>query len=70
MIFPEKSTLVKKQNELITIYEKYIELFNDELGELLPLASNHGWKSKRFEIGVEYRNKIEQLKNDIDWLQS
>ena len=38
--------------------------------ETIPIAYNHGWCSDLANRGKEYRDKIEQLKNDIDWLQS
>ena len=70
MLFSEKSSLVKKQNELISICGKYIDLLETELHETIPIAYNHGWRSNLANRGKEYRDKIEQLKNDIDWLQS
>ena len=72
MPFPEKSSLVKKQNELITVYEEYIKLLDGELRETILIACNynHGWQSTKVELGIKMRQKIEQLKNDIDWLQS
>ena len=60
MSFPEKSSLVKKQNELITVYEEYIDTLN---ANMMPDFI----KDEKTRI---YKNKIEQLKNDIDWLQS
>lgn len=70
MLFSEKSSLVKKQNELISICGEYIDLLETELHEIIPIVYNHGWHYNLANRGKEYRDKIEQLKNDIDWLQS
>lgn len=38
--------------------DEYIKLLEDELNETVPIAALHGWKSSRYEKGVELRNKI------------
>lgn len=49
--------------ELIAVLKQYIELLGAELGELVTLAHNHGWKSKYIQEGIELRERIEQLEN-------
>ena len=51
------------RKELITAYDNYIKLLGDELGELVPAASLHGWKSHRYDEGVELRARIEKIKS-------
>jgi len=49
-------------DELIEAQDKYIKLLIEELDETVPIASIHGWKSSRFEIGKQMRNDIDMLK--------
>ena len=48
------------------IYDKYIELLNEELNETVWWAASHGWKSSRFEAGVECRKEIDNLKQGVN----
>ena len=43
-------------------YENYIELLEQELGNLSALAYTHGWKSSLIEEGKKARKIIEDLK--------
>ena len=45
-----------------TAYENYIELLEQELGNLAALAHTHGWKSSLIEEGKKARKIIEALK--------
>lgn len=45
-----------------TAYDKYITLLGAELEELVPIASSHGWKSSRYDAGIECRKEIDNLK--------
>jgi hypothetical protein len=49
--------------ELIEVYEKYINLLNEELNELVSVAYIHGWKSKRVEEGQRLRDEIDKVKS-------
>jgi hypothetical protein len=42
--------------------DKYIDLQGQEIIELAGWATAHGWKSRRFEQGINCRNKIVTLK--------
>jgi len=52
--------------ELIEAYEAYIALMGEELSELMPLAANRGWSSKRIKIGEKARKRITEAKKAID----
>ena len=49
--------------ELIKLQEQYTQLLIAELEEVVPIAYNHGWRSKRFEEGELMRQKMSDLKN-------
>lgn len=51
--------IVKKQKE-------YISLLGEELDELVPLASIHGWNSSRVKTGERIRSEIESLENSFN----
>jgi hypothetical protein len=53
------------QAELIITYEKYIQILGRELDELAMMASVHGWKSSRAEIGEAMREMIKMLKKEV-----
>jgi hypothetical protein len=55
----------QKRDEIIKAQDEYIKLLTDELDEVVVLMSVHGWKSHRYEQGKQLRNKIEQLKKEI-----
>jgi hypothetical protein len=43
-------------------YEEYIKLLVEELRDCADIARVHGWKSTRYEAGVEARKAIEALR--------
>jgi len=47
---------------VIESLESYIELLGKELDEVTPIASVHGWKSNRFEVGKKARRRIDKAK--------
>ncbi len=49
--------------EMFEVYDNYLNLLGEELNELVPLAHVHGWKTHRYELGVECRRKIDELKS-------
>lgn len=50
---------------LIKAYDDYIELLKDELHNVVLFASNHGWKSSRYEKGMELREQIKKAKDAL-----
>lgn len=52
--------------ELIVVLKQYIQLLEAELGELVTLAQNHGWKSKHIQEGIDLRAKIAELENKMN----
>ena len=54
--------LRQERDEFAKAYDKYIALLGEELDELIPLATSHGWKSTRFEVGKALRERIAVLK--------
>ena len=50
---------------LIQAYEEYLALIVDEINELAPFADKQGWKTTRFDAGVQARKKIQNLKDSI-----
>jgi hypothetical protein len=50
-------------DELIEAYQNYIALLSKELNDTIPIATIHGWKSNRYKVGKELREKIERLEN-------
>lgn len=52
---------VKRLNEKISKMSEYIGLLTDELNDVVPMASVHGWKSNRFEAGQNLRDQIKSL---------
>ena len=59
----ERQNIVERAFRLIDIQKEYIKLLVEELDEVVPLAYNHGWRSKRADIGKRTRSKIERLIN-------
>lgn len=51
-----------KENELSKLEKEYRELLDAEYEEAIRYASAHGWKSSRYEMGKELREKIESFK--------
>lgn len=56
---------VKTLKEVCGVYDKYIDLLNDELNELEAPAFGWGWKSTRYEQGIKCRQNISNLKSGI-----
>ena len=54
--------IAEARKELSDAYDEYIKLLGDENSELTGLAFAHGWKSTRYQAGIDCRKKIEQLK--------
>lgn len=54
--------------ELIDSYEDYIRVLGEEINEMHWLAHDHGWKSKRGEIGQQCRERIAKAKVDFTLL--
>jgi hypothetical protein len=51
---------LKDKEEAIKLLQEYIELFGEEMDEIVPYAASHGWVSTRYEKGKELRKKIKQ----------
>lgn len=49
-------------------YEDYITLLKEELDEVVPIASIHGWESKRITQGRILRSKIADSKQKVGLL--
>lgn len=47
--------LLEKIGKLTNAYDYYIDILKEELNEVVPMANVHGWKSSRYEMGVEAR---------------
>ena len=52
-------------DKLIEAYDNYIKLLVEELDETVSIASVHGWKSKRAELGVMCREEIKLVKEQL-----
>ena len=52
--------LEAEKKELIEAYEDYLNLIGEELSELMPIASVHGWKSTRHKEGKKMRKIIQE----------
>lgn len=50
-----------KKRKLTEAYQEYITLLGKEIDELVPLIAMKGWKSKRYEAGINARQKIDSL---------
>jgi len=57
---------MEAHNNLFTAYDEYIKLLGEELNDLMGLAFSHGWQSSRVEEGEAAREKIEELKKEVD----
>lgn len=51
--------------ELVKLLDEYIALLVEELNELVPLASIHGWKSTKVKQGEAMRKKIKALRKQL-----
>ena len=49
--------------ELIEYQREYIQLLKDELDDVVPVAFNYGWVSKRAKKGEKMRKKMLELYN-------
>lgn len=45
---------------------EYNQLLTDECSDLVGVAAVHGWKSKRYEKGKEYREIIEKALKSLE----
>ena len=54
-----------KSEALIEAYQHYVHLLIDELKEIVPIATAHGWKSSRYEAGRKLRKIIKQLEKEL-----
>ena len=61
IIYDQLVDRYETDQELIIALKQYVELLSAELGELVTLAHNHGWKSQYIQEGIELRAKIEKL---------
>jgi hypothetical protein len=59
----DRAELEKVVAEITTVYDEYTKLLRDELDEIVHMAANHGWESRRYEAGKELRAKIAQCKS-------
>jgi hypothetical protein len=59
------TTAERRLLELNSERKKYGKLLVDELEGLVGLAYAHGWRSTRYEQGVEARNRIAKLEAEI-----
>ena len=48
--------------EAINVYEPYIKLLEEEIGDLIGLAATHRWFSSRVEEGKKCRERIKAFK--------
>lgn len=51
---------IKLLEDLVFLQKQYIDLMGEELGEVVQIANVHGWKSTRYEKGMELRKLIEE----------
>ena len=51
--------------EIIEVYDKYIKLLGEEIDELSSYLHHTGWKSSRVSRGMELRNRIFTLKQNL-----
>lgn len=63
-ISAERDKLKAERDEIILKYQEYVKLLVDELNEIAPLATVHGWKSSRYEQGKRLREEIERATGD------
>jgi hypothetical protein len=61
----KREELLADKDKLIIKYQEYVKLFNDELNEIIGLATAHGWKSSRYEQGKELWWEIETILSRI-----
>ena len=52
----------KQLNKLVAAYEDYINLIIEEASETVLIAHNHGWRTTRYDAGVNARQRIEDAK--------
>ena len=48
--------------KVMDTYDEYVALLQDELNDVVLLAHSRGWRSTRYDAGVELREKITLLK--------
>ena len=54
------------KDEIIKLYEEFVELLTDELNETVGIAVVHGWKSTRVNKGKVLRDKMKTLKEKLE----
>jgi hypothetical protein len=52
--------------ELVAAKDEYIKLLGEELKDLIPVASIHGWQSHRVAVGQAARAKIVEIMNRLE----
>ena len=50
--------------DYISALVEYVKLINEELDEVAVLAHTHGWRTSRFNEGVEMREKLNKCAKD------
>ena len=53
----------EEQKDLIEAQKHYIKLLEEELNEVVPMASHLGWETTRYLEGEEARSKIKEIEN-------
>jgi len=62
------AAVYKEVGEIFKVYDKYIEILDEEGGTLVSLAYAHGWRSTRVEAGKQCRAEISLLKEKYNLL--
>lgn len=66
----EENKKLKKALEnhktLIAALDKYVAILNVEIGNLIPIAQVHGWRSGLVEKGIEIRALIDQARKLLE----
>ena len=58
----ERVDVVERAFKMIDKQSEYIKLMEDELNDVIGMASIHGWQSKRVQEGIKLRNEIDAIK--------
>jgi hypothetical protein len=59
-ITPSMKAEAEKSDGIISAYENYLKVLNDEINDLISIAVIHGWKSRNIERGEQARKAIEE----------
>lgn len=57
------------QEDLIKIYEEYLQLLGEEIRELAVIGRKNGWQSKSLKQNALIRNKIIRMKENLNNLE-